>query len=331
MAARKVSFNKVSGFLSIQPNGASPREIADHFGYSRDAAKQALKFLYESGKVFRTDGGVYYVKTAKEKKKYTEVLPSVNDFDYTSGYKKERRDIVIKGKHRVLFISDIHIPQHSPYVKTAIDYGLSKDVDIVILGGDIMDCHTISTHTQDPLMPTIVDEINLTKRFLDSLRKLFPKARIIYMRGNHEERIPRWLNIHAKEFSQFAGLDFGNLLELKNNKIELLDSFAKIILGKLNIIHAHEIRGGGSLNVARAILLKTMENILFGHFHRTQEYIHKTIGGQIFGAWAVGCLCDDSPDYLPINNWNHGFAYIETNEDGTFNVENKKIYGGTVL
>ena len=48
------------------------------------------------------------------------------------------------------------------------------------------------------------------------------------------------------------------------------------------------------------------------------------------GAWAVGCLCGLSPDYMPINDWNLGFAFITRENDGNFSVENKKIINGYI-
>jgi len=45
----------------------------------------------------------------------------------------------------------------------------------------------------------------------------------------------------------------------------------------------------------------------------------------------VGCLCDLHPRFMPGNQWNHGFAVVYFNEDGTFMVENKKVVEKMVL
>jgi hypothetical protein len=44
----------------------------------------------------------------------------------------------------------------------------------------------------------------------------------------------------------------------------------------------------------------------------------------------VGCLCDLSPDYAIVNRWNHGFAIVDIDEDGSFEVHNHKIIDGRV-
>ena len=40
---------------------------------------------------------------------------------------------------------------------------------------------------------------------------------------------------------------------------------------------------------------------------------------------------DMNPDYAIINNWNHGFAVIEYEDNGDFTVFNKKIINGKVV
>jgi hypothetical protein len=41
--------------------------------------------------------------------------------------------------------------------------------------------------------------------------------------------------------------------------------------------------------------------------------------------WSTGCLCDLTPDYSRVNRWNHGFAVVEVDEAGSFNVDNLRI------
>ena len=35
-------------------------------------------------------------------------------------------------------------------------------------------------------------------------------------------------------------------------------------------------------------------------------------------------------EYMPINQWNYGFAIIDSDSSGLFNVHNKKIVGSVV-
>jgi hypothetical protein len=102
-------------------------------------------------------------------------------------------------------------------------------------------------------------------------------------------------------------------------------------LGHLNIIHGHEIRvSGGAVNIARLLLIKSFDNILASNYHVAQEDTKKTINDKIKGAWDVGCLCGLKPQWIPVNNWMHGFAIIKSYQDGSFEVLNKKIINGMV-
>ena len=98
----------------------------------------------------------------------------------------------------------------------------------------------------------------------------------------------------------------------------------------MNIIHGHEYQGGGGIHVAYNRMNKAMDNVISGHSHVTQNSVKKSLSGKFYGSWTVGCLCSLSPRYNPQNNWNHGFAIIERDENGNFEVQNKMIVGGKI-
>ena len=85
------------------------------------------------------------------------------------------------------------------------------------------------------------------------------------------------------------------------------------------------------MHVAYNRLNKAMDNVMSGHSHVTQSSMKKTITGKFYGSWAVGCLCSLSPRYNPQNNWNHGFAIVERDDDGEFVVDHRRIIDGKVF
>ena len=229
---------------------------------------------------------------------------------------------------RVLILSDIHFPYHNAEaLLLALKYGRAKDIDTVILNGDILDCYQISRFLHDTKKMSIKEEILIWKSFAAMLRKYFPLANIYFKEGNHEARVYKYMMQNAAEMADL--MDFDYLMGFQEFHIHYLQNNLFIKLGSLNILHGHEIQGGG-INVARSFFLKMGDNILFGHFHRTQEYIQNDMHKNIRGAWATGCLCLDQ-DYNPLSNSNLGFAYVESNLDGTFIVENKKIIKGQIV
>jgi len=256
----------------------------------------------------------------------------------SSKFEEQPKFISVKRKDKVLFMSDIHIPFHNKVaLELAIEYALKEGITKVVLGGDIVDFKSISYWKNRERMD-FKTELEEVRKFLYELRELFPIQEIYFIAGNHELRLERYLLTHAEKLFGIEELALENLLKLKDLKIKYIDTRDYIqqygtpfSIGKLYYIHGHEVRTSGNVvNVARTVYLKTQQNIIFGHWHTTQEYIHRDVKGDVYGAWAVGCLCDLAPDYSIINNWNNGFAIIEYEENGEFHVYNKKIIRGKI-
>ena len=75
--------------------------------------------------------------------------------------------------------------------------------------------------------------------------------------------------------------------------------------------------------------MKSADNILVGHVHRTsQDFFIRPLDGSMTAGWSVGCLCDLNPHYAARNSWNHGFALVHLKKDGIFAVENRIILNG---
>jgi predicted phosphodiesterase len=247
---------------------------------------------------------------------------------------ENRPDLVIKGKHKALILSDIHIPYHDEKaVGAAVEYGKKQKPDIVILNGDIGDFYAVSRHDKDPRR-CLSSELDAVRQFLFWLRKQFPKARIIYKIGNHEDRMERFLVKNAPVLLGTADFEIPKLLRFDDMKIECVGSLNLIRLGKLCIYHGHELPQGMSspVNPARGIWMRVQETMLAGHWHRVSEHTEKTgISNRISSCWSTGCLCDMSPSYCIVNRWGHGFAIVETQADGEFEVHNRKIINGRVF
>lgn len=247
---------------------------------------------------------------------------------------EDRPDLVIKGKHKALILSDIHIPYHDEVaVKAAVEYGKKQKPDIIILNGDIGDFYAVSRHDKDPRR-CLAEEIDAVRQFLYWLRKQFPKARIIYKIGNHEDRMERFLVKNAPVLLGTSDFEISKLLRFDDMKIECVGSLNLIRLGKLSIYHGHELPQGMSspVNPARGMWMRVQETLLCGHWHRVSEHTEKTgISNRISSCWSTGCLCEMSPAFCIVNRWGHGFAIVETQADGEFEVHNKKIINGRVF
>lgn len=244
-----------------------------------------------------------------------------------------RQDVVISGKHKALILSDIHIPYHDETaLNAAIEYGKKQKPTILILNGDIGDFYSISRHDKDPRR-VLADEIDAVRQFLFWVRKQFPKIRILFKIGNHEDRLERFMAKKAPELLGTTDFEIPSLLKLDDIGIETVGSLNLIRLGNLPIYHGHELPQGMSspVNPARGIWMRSKSTLLCGHWHRTSEHTESTgLDKHFISCWSTGCLCELKPAWLSCNSWNHGFAMVETEEDGSFEVHNHKIIKGRV-
>lgn len=235
-----------------------------------------------------------------------------------------------KDNYKLLLLYDIHIPFHdADSLRLAIRHGKDNGVDEVFIMGDGIDFYGFSKfekrkHHRDP-----VQEVATAEIFLQNLRRYMPTEKITWKEGNHEIRYERYIMSNSPELQGLRGHNFESVMNLKEYGVDHIKDKTIIKAGKLNIIHGHEIAGGGE-NVARNKMKRAMANIIFGHSHLSQSTIVRSIDGSHFGSWGVGALCHRSPDYNPFNQWLAGFAIVTLQTNGNFLVENKIIIDGQI-
>ena len=69
---------------------------------------------------------------------------------------------------------------------------------------------------------------------------------------------------------------------------------------------------------------------LKAHSHQSSSHTEKKADGKFIQCYSIGCLADLSPDYAPINKYNHGFAVVDVNKGNDFNVTNLRIINDTI-
>jgi hypothetical protein len=166
---------------------------------------------------------------------------------------------------------------------------------------------------------------------LACVRDSFPRARIIYRLGNHEERYISWMLVKAPELLDIEEFNFENLLGLKKFRMELVGDKRPILLGKLWTLHGHEFRRtiSAPVNPARGLYLRCGETALQAHLHRSSHHGERQpLSGLVVSCWSTGCLCQLAADYDPLNKWNHGAAVVDVEKDGAFEVDNGRILNG---
>lgn len=252
-----------------------------------------------------------------------------------AGFKIPKSDARVRRNYNLVdgtwgILSDIHIPYHDEEaLEIALSHCEEVGVDHILLNGDTCDCYNISFHEKDPEERDLANELYKTREFLAHLRERFPSSKIVYKIGNHEARWERYLATKAPELIGVQNFEMYYVLDFPKWGVELVESMRKIKAGKnLTIVHGHEVRNSG-VYPARSLLQRTHTCAIAGHNHRTSNYNEKTSDGKYISAWTTGCLCDMQPEYMPINQWNHGFAILEL-KGKDFTVHNKRIVNGVI-
>ena len=240
---------------------------------------------------------------------------------------------ILEGKS-IFMLSDVHVPYHNiPALTAAITWAKKRNPDTILLNGDTIDFYMISRFSKDHRKRSFGGELQAFAELINALRSEFPKAKIVFKDGNHEERYNAFLYAKAGELIGVEEFSLENLLRKRAGDIEYITNKRIIKAGDLNIIHGHEFSGGvfSPVNIARGLFLKAKVSAIQGHNHQTSEHTETDMNGRITTTWSVGCLSDLHPEYMPMNKWNHGFAFIEVEDNGDFQVHNKRIHKGEVL
>jgi len=225
-------------------------------------------------------------------------------------------------------LSDVHVPYHSEVAVTAaINYLKTQNLTGLLLNGDIADFYAISRYMKDPKQRDFKGELEAVRQFLAWIRHEFPDIPIVYKIGNHEDRWTHWLFQHAPEISDEPMMSLHAWLKLGDHDITLVEDQRPVMLGKLPVLHGHELPRGlaSPVNVARGAWMRTLSTVLVGHSHRTSNHAESNMWHHETACWSTGCLCDLRPDFSKFNKWNWGFAVATIHERGQFDVHNYRV------
>ena len=236
---------------------------------------------------------------------------------------------------RTLVLSDLHIPYHDERaIEAALDFGDSYDPDTILLNGDVFDFYQASRFDKNPTLPKLAAELVAGGQFFDHIGARFPHARKVYKLGNHCERWAKYLFQAAPLFADIPEMVNGwyGPAGIIRNSVEIVGDQRPIMLGKLMVLHGHEKGRGISspVNPARGAFLRLLCNVLEGHGHRQSEHEERTADDRLIVCRTTGCLCGLWPDYAKANKWGHGFATVEVDRDGEYEVHLKRIRHGKV-
>lgn len=241
----------------------------------------------------------------------------------------------------VLILNDIHIPFNRKDILEIVKKH-SKNIQAIIIGGDLIDCKSISCFPSLEDI-TIETEIISAIEFVSELKKIIDsKVKIFIIEGNHEARWRKYImNMHDKKLYKFIN---PNILEMLKTGMIFYDNGKEVVyegVKDLIIINDWWVNYRGIIvchptnfykqpcknsNTAIEHFIKKgikFEVLVCAHNHHQGSCYH-------YGIWSIesGCLCQEF-DYTKGKTTaeNQDYGYVLINFKGKKVDKNKsKIY-----
>lgn len=229
------------------------------------------------------------------------------------------------------------------------------DPDLVVLVGDNLDAAELGKYRTTPAYQrttqAAIDRLGLLAA---QLRNVAPHARIVWLAGNHEERLPNYILDNAvaayglrraNRPESWPVLSVPYLCHFDDHGIEFLPGYPASSLwinDRLRVIHGDKVASGGS--TAHKYLATEKVSVIYGHIHR-REYGARTRedrdGPKEIMAASPGCLARidgavpstkggvdlDGRPLTRVEDWQQGFAVVRYEEgDGRFTYDNVAIH-----
>lgn len=250
---------------------------------------------------------------------------------------------------RILALSDFHIPYQVPVETFSSYYG---QVDVLVLNGDIEDCQSCSSFPKKYRVPFMEELIQTREYLIRLIRSIHPRT-VYFTRGNHEDRLLRYLSDKVSEdlltlmpdspLDLLIHMGFRNT-DRGNGRVEQYASLQEVLEDEVELIYT----GDWKCKVGHTIfahplayssaMLKTTEkavnyflrtdrdfdSIVLAHTHKLGYYLQ---GG--IAMYEQGCCCrTDMLNYadghltLPQQN---GFLYLSQDADGHILLDETKL------
>jgi len=214
----------------------------------------------------------------------------------------------------IIVTNDHHVPFHNKKgVENVLNFVSSFQPDILVFNGDFLDCYSISDFDVAPGMPSLQDEVDEGKIILKQFRAKCPGARMIYMEGNHEQRLERVV-MRNPGFHKVEALTIRSLLGLDELGIEHRRYQEILAIGPLAIKHGEAVSANSGSTVMNEILRKGFSHVIIGHVHRLGWVHRKGYEGFKQGLENGGLFDIAQCHYNKNPDWQNGFCVVHVNE-----------------
>lgn len=214
-----------------------------------------------------------------------------------------------------MVINDIHFPFHNPrlihYDCTGLIPDLLEEIpfDRLILNGDILDMYNWNSYGIHPAVNVdMEEELAIGLQFIKALRKRFPKLKIVFLYGNHEDRFERWIIKEAKPIYNLFKLE--TELRLEEHDIEFHYYNHKYQIEKSNVFVQHSPPSYAENGAGTSLKKKHDQSFIFGCTHREQHHTITGGSGKVYECWFNGWLgkWNETKDHEKVYSYRKGHA-----------------------
>ncbi len=206
-----------------------------------------------------------------------------------------------------IIVPDIHASVRGEHdadaLATVAEFMESRRFDGYLNLGDLIDFSIISSHNIGNLKAVeggrILEEYRVADAILTQHEKIIrtnnPKAKMVYLEGNHEYRIQRYIEAHPELEGM---LEVDKVLNLAKRRIDWVRSWSKGELFRLGNCSFHHGLFCNDTH-AKKMVQRFGRSILYGHTHDLQIYSsHGYPADNVLIGASLGCLCRIPQQYL---------------------------------
>lgn len=215
---------------------------------------------------------------------------------------------------RILVCPDTHVPYHDIRHWELFLRVLEREKPThLVFIGDFADFYSISRHSKDPRrIDRLEMEVDIVNSELDKVRA----EEVIFIEGNHEDRLRRYLQDKAPEL--FGLTSPRRLFRIDERGWRYFDYRSVYRLGR--VYFTHDVGRSGKYAIQQS-LTDFGGNLVFGHTHRGGVHYAGEIKGKTHFCLNVGWLGDVTKiDYmhqaLARREWQDGFGIVDIDEIG---------------
>jgi predicted phosphodiesterase len=236
--------------------------------------------------------------------------------DSLLSFKQEAIIIDLNSIETHLVINDLHSPYyHKEILDLVLRFGKDLKPDALDILGDMADCPSISKFDDSPLRDTTIrDDLNAGYEANTKIFEVFKKAKKRYVKGNHEDRYPKYIFSNKKLYGL---IDFDKEIGLKEHDVAIYEYGEKFETNGFYFMHGDSARKY-SAYTAKNHLSDMGVSGMCGHTHRAGAHYKTDYSGEkVF--LENGCLCSfDLSKYWfrkPLPDWQMAISVIKFVDD----------------